>query len=239
MKRTPVALAVAAAFGISTPADEASAIDIWVDLISAVSYGNMGTSLMNVSNSTATWSYNTSTGVVTGSGRYVGQTQLAPYIPGQLFTHNIWDPVFGGGKPAEATSYSCVEGSFGTAIYGSLCGNYNYGSNYTNETTTNWSGTSASKTSGGDDVQFGPQQTLSYYDGMEVTYLNSEWDPSEWWYGTTIWISNAVPLQGGYTLYFIGASDIQVLPPVVPVPAAFWLFGSALGVISLLRRHNA
>lgn len=219
MKKSPIALAVATAFGIGAAVDDAAAIDVSVTLVSAFSDGTMGSSAQIVSNSTATWSYNTSTGVVTGSGLYKAQTQINPKAPGQLFTHNFLNPVLGPGA-ATGTSYSCVEGSFGSAVYASLCGNYNYGANYANETSTSWSGLSASKTAGGDDVQLGPQQTVSYYDGM-----------TDSWNGTTLIMSNGNPGTGGYTITFVAN--------VVPVPAAAWLFGSALGLLGWARRRTA
>ena len=62
-------------------------------------------------------------------------------------------------------------------------------------------------------------QTVANYDGMTTS-----------WNGTTLVLSNAVPLSGGQTITFVKA---------VPVPAAAWLFGSALGLLGWARRRTA
>ena len=71
---------------------------------------------------------------------------------------------------SNSAAYSCVEGSFGGAVLASLCGNYNYGANATNESTTSWGpGLAFSQTVGGDDVSVGTQQNLASYDGMTTS----------------------------------------------------------------------
>ena len=213
MRKSHVALTVAAAFGSSAAIDivenkaEAVAVPVILTGTIAVDPGGAGSSALIISGSTATWSWETTTGVVTAAGLYQDQSQIAPIVPGQISTRNIFNLVIGGGLSASATSYSCVEGSFGGSVFGSICGNYNYGANYVNESSTTWGpGTAFSKTIGGDDVNTGPQQNLVWFDGLDTTFS-----------GSTLVLDNTS--NGG---------DRIITFQVVPVPAAVWLFGSAL-----------
>jgi MYXO-CTERM domain-containing protein len=50
----------------------------------------------------------------------------------------------------------------------SICGNYNLGGNFTNESTTSWGpGTAVSRTIGGDDFALGSQQSIATLNGMD------------------------------------------------------------------------
>ena len=74
---------------------------------------------------------------------------------------------------------------------------------------------------GGDDVSIGPQQSIAEYDDS-LTTVN----------GTTITVSNIdTGLTEGQRLVFEQA--------VIPIPAAAWLFGSALGLLGWLAAAQA
>ena len=196
MNKKQIAAGVAAAFGASV----AQSVVVEVSLVGTVSEGNMGPSTAIVSSSTATWMYDTVTDVLTASGLYKEQTQIVP-TPGQLFTHNVVNLVVGGGAAATATSYSCVEGVFGGGVGASLCGNYNFGSNATNESTTSWGpGTAFSRIIGGDDGNIGPQQDLSQYDGMSTSNVCGGpcTNDGQAFDGTTLIMSNAMSAVAGY-----------------------------------------
>jgi hypothetical protein len=190
-----------------------------VVLVDAKIQGSNGLGTAILSGSTASWEFDTVTGVVTGSGQYFAQYQIIP-TPGQLFTHSIVDLVVGGGIAATATSYECIEGTFGSAAGGHLCGNISYGGNFKFESTVSYGpGTEFSRTIGGDDFSEGPQQDLARYDGW-ATEVN----------GSTVLLSRLYePVYGGFEMTF----------QVVPVPAAAWLFGSALGFLGWMRRKKA
>jgi hypothetical protein len=104
----------------------------------------------------------------------------------------------------------------------SFCGNYNFGGNFFNESSISYGpGLAFSRTIGGDDVIIGGQQNITEYDGATTTVS-----------GDTITISNinqAVTSGQSFTY------QIQV----IPVPAAAWLFGSALGLLGWARRRAA
>jgi len=126
-----------------------------------------------------------------------------------------------------ATSYTCVEGTFLAGVGFNGCGNYSLGNNYTDESTTVWSGLSVSQTLGGDDTSAGPPRTISAFNGFNVvTLTGTGFNP-----GDIINIGNGIPLgtPSGDSFTF----------QVVPVPAAAWLFGSALGLMGWMRRRNA
>ncbi|MGI9344158.1 MAG: hypothetical protein ACR2QV_15105 [Gammaproteobacteria bacterium] len=195
MKKTPIAAAVAAAFGL--PTANSAVITVFLDVNAGVA-GSMGApAALILSNSTATWSYDTVTGVVTGSGRLVQQSQVAPTLPGQVFTRNVDDLSFGNSIVAGATFFECIDGSFSNAVFASFCGNYNFGANYANESTITYGpGLAFSRTIGGDDAIIGTQQSISEYDGSTTTDGGLT--------DTTVEISNIDPgITSGQRLVFI------------------------------------
>ena len=222
MKKSQIAVGVAAAFGVTA----ANAVILNMTLVGAQGETTSGTSAKIVGG-TATWTYDTASDIVTGSGLYSEFTQIIA-VPGQLFTHHVTNLVIGGNGAAGATTYSCVEGSFGGSVGASLCGNYNFGTDGMNNSSTTWGpGIAFARTMGGDDKSIGPQQDVnSNYDGMSSTsdYLGS-------WNGTTLVMSNMVSAMTGSNIKFMVANP-------VPVPAAVWLFGSALGLLGWARRRT-
>jgi hypothetical protein len=218
MKKSPIALAIATTLGFGSAI--AATIDVSLNNESFQSAGIGSPSSPDIGLSTATWSYDTSTGVVSGNGLYIAHSQINPLPSSQLFTRTIANLAVGGGNLATAASYSCVDGAFGPSVGANLCGNYDFGGNFVNESTLVYGpGTSYSRTMGGDDVALGTPQNVSQYDGMTST-----------WNGTTLLVSNYSFETGGYTMTFVEA---------VPIPAAAWLFGSALGLLGWIRRKAA
>ena len=145
-----------------------------LELVDAKIQGQAGLGTAILTNSTATWEFDTATRIVTGAGLYSAQYQIIPSIPGQLFTHEMVDAVIGGGQVATATSFNCIEGSFGAIAAGHLCGNYSFGQNGRDDSTVSYGpGTSYSRTLGGDDVIQGTQQNLQRYGGMTTQYDGS------------------------------------------------------------------
>jgi len=211
-KTASIAVAVAAALGGAA----AQAANIPVFLTGVTSKSANGSSVGNIASSTATWSYDTVSGVVTGSGTLDAKFFVGP---SPIFNPVIDDLTAGGGGAAGATSYSCVEGVFGAAVGANICGNYGFGGNFVDESTVTYGpGTAFSRTIGGDDTPFGPfPQNISDFTGMTSTLV-----------GTDLTLENGTPTSG-YAMTF----------STVPVPAAAWLFGSALGLLGWARRRKA
>ena len=233
------ALAIAIAAGVSGMAvsDDAAAATYSATLNSILNYSNNGTagSPLNINSSTGlVWSYDDVTNLMSQTaGTINARATTAP--TSTLFRQSITGLVIGNGGAASAATFSCVEGNFGAGVGASICGNYLLGGNFTSESTTTWGpGTAASRTIGGDDIAAGPQQTIAALNGMVTAS----------WVGTTLTLTNRTCSPGatacngtsswnnGYTYTFNAG------PQVVPVPAAVWLFGSALGLLGVARRQR-
>ncbi len=191
---------------------------------------NKGLHAANVSSSTATFTYDDVTQLLTQSGGvFNARWTTAP--TSTLYRMFSTGLVMGSGGVASANSFSCVEGNFGGGVGASICGNYSFGANFANESTASWGpGTATSRTLGGDDAAIGPALSVNDLDGMNTL----SWD------GTTLVLTNRTctytggecwpsPYSEGYTWTF------QTTP--VPVPPAVWLFGGALGLLGLARRR--
>jgi hypothetical protein len=233
MKKQLNALGVAIAATLGATAADATTYT--ATLKADTSYSGNGSSAGAIGSSTATWSYDDATGLLTQTGgTFNVRFTITPTTT--LFRHSITGLVIGNSAAASATDYSCAEGNFGGNVGASLCGNYNFGANFINESTVTWGpGTAFARTTGGDDKALGPQQSILAYDGF--TTLS--------WTGTQLVLSNAVcnpaapgnsngcatngGFNSGYTWTLEGAA--------VPVPAAVWLFGSALGLLGAVRRR--
>jgi hypothetical protein len=205
-------LATVALIGTVGPVHAAPAL-----LTSVVSYSKGGYTTWGISSSTATWDLNTSTGVATQTGgTYYATAGLQQYGAGSsLYTHAMIGGVLGSGT-ATATSWACIEGIFGGVVGAHMCGNYSFGGNHTNDSVYTPTATGATVTIGGDDAALGPPQTLAnQYSGFALQYLGG----NNWRLGQGL-------IYSGYDFTF----------QVVPVPASVWLFGSALGLMGVMRR---
>jgi hypothetical protein len=230
-QKNALAVAIAAGVGGMTVTDDAAAAAYGATLISMYHFYNEGSSAANFSSSTGlSWSYDDVTQLMTQTGGTLNaRTTNAPTTT--LFRHLITGLVFGNGGAASASSFSCVEGNFGPGVGASICGNYSFGGNFVNESTSSWGpGTAASRTLGGDDYSNGPQQSVaSQYSGFSTIS----------WVGTTLRLEKKYCT--GYCTSLPAGSyngSFQYTFSVVPVPAAVWLFGSALGVMGLMRRKS-
>ena len=227
MKKTAVAAAVGAAMGVA--AGSASAAIVNVSLTKVKSGSPNGTSTASTGNGqltgTLTGTYNTTTGVVTmDAGTTTALFNVTPSSSAFTHNHSNWTTGSGG---YSASAYSCVEGTFGNSVGASLCGNYNFGANFVNESSTNYNVIPGTRSLGGDDIAIGPHQqgtaystSTALYDGVELIMISTDW------VGGTGSMST-----GGIQLIF------NVSAAAVPVPAAVWLFGSALGLLGWARRR--
>ena len=226
--RTRLATAVSLALGSAA----AQASVQTVTLVSWGQYSNSGTGLFNITSSTATWSFDDVTGIVAQTGGVLN-VRLTTGPVSTLFRHTATGLMLGGGGAASATTWSCLEGNFGPGVGASICGSYTFGANFANESTLTYSGNTVTRVLGGDDGIVGAAQSVADLDGMSVLS----------WVGTTLTLSNGVCTLGpncttisgaplfnkGYRLVFNAAQ--------VPVPAAAWLFGGALGALGAFHRR--
>jgi len=217
MKKSAIASGVALVFGVSAIANGA----IYnVTLVAETAFDlNFGSLNNTVSSSPSVWQYDDVANTVIGLGLLQVTSQINPGFPGQLFTRNIVDlsmsTVDG---PATATSYECIEGAFGPSVSAHLCGNYNFGGDFINDSSIIYGpGTNVTYTPGGDDASLGAYQSIAQYDGMEI----------QSWNGTTLVIDN------------LNSPGFEMSFQIVPVPAAVWLFGSALGILGWMRCKTA
>ncbi len=229
-QKSALAVAVAAGIGGMAATDVAQAATYAATLTSVLTYSNNGTagSAGNISSSTATWTYDDVTNLVSQSGGTF-QVRLTTAPTSTLYRQFITGLVIGNGGAASAATFSCTEGNFGTGVGASICGNYVFGANFLNESTTTWGpGTAATRTIGGDDAAAGAQQTISSLNGLNTSLV-----------GTSLVLTNRT-CTGICTTTAGGYNNGQAWNfSVVPVPAAVWLFGSALGLLGAARRRSA
>jgi hypothetical protein len=188
--RYALTAALTTALGAAAPATDAA--DHVVVLTAVSSYSNSGTSAVDITSSTATFSYDDTTNLVTQTGGvYNGRLSIVPNVS-TLFRHTITGLVMGNGGAASASSYRCINGNFGQSIsFANLCGNYNFGANFVEESTISYGpGTAYARTIGGDDViafniNGGIPQNIAQLDGMTSAGL----------VGAILTLSNAVDLS--------------------------------------------
>ncbi|MDH5275306.1 MAG: thrombospondin type 3 repeat-containing protein [Gammaproteobacteria bacterium] len=182
--KSALAAAIAATLGGASTAADAAIIP--VALASVKTYSNNGTSMSDLSSSTATFEYDTVTNLVTQTGgTFVQRLSIVPNVS-TLFRHTITGLVIGNGGAASASTYVCVNGNFGQTIsFANLCGNYNFGANFVEESTISYGpGTTFARTIGGDDMLAGNQiqQSINQLNGMNSTGIA----------GTVLFVTNSI-----------------------------------------------
>lgn len=158
----------------------------------------------------------------------LGSSPFAPTILNDQITDLSIDVGVTG--TASATAYTCVEGTFLAGVGANGCGGYNLGTNFTDESTTVWSGTSVSQTLGGDDYTTGTIHTIAAYDFNTFTLISGV---------DGLTPGDVFSIGNGITVGQIGGEAMIFEVAAVPVPAAAWLFGSALGLLGWVRRRAA
>ncbi len=209
MKKTQIAAAVATALA----AGSASAASEWV-LQSVATKSNNGTASLAL---TGTLTFSNGVGnSLNADGAFGGSTKVG-MTP--LFTWNFGSDFSISGAGTGSGSFDCIEGVFGGVVGASICGNYNFGANGYNESTVNTDG--SNRVIGGDDGAIGPAQSIADFSGLSPVIPPTDF-------------SSIIVLENGTT--YSGTIFTFVANPI-PVPAAAWLFGSALGLLGWVRRR--
>ena len=183
-----------------------------------------------------TWDWNPATGVMTMTGTFQTTTHLGsnPNSASTIISDKVVGMVIDtAAGTTTATTYNCVEGSFLGGVGANGCLNTSTGGNFANESSAAYNvGANANcvvRTLGGDDSSTGNPRGLSTLaagggcdatDGAFNMYTVSQ-------SGGLLILSTSTP---------VGTSGANYLT-FVPVPAAVWLFGSALGLLGWVRRR--
>jgi len=138
-------------------------------LVSVTSYSPNGSAALIGSLDTSTWTFDPGTGTAVQTGGAYSRLMKVGATP--LMRHTMTGVTLGSGAPTGAT-WACLEGNFGTTVGASICGNYNYGTNLTNQSVYTPTTTGSTVLIGGDDGVIGtPQSLAGSYSNMATTSL--------------------------------------------------------------------
>ncbi|WKZ12794.1 MAG: VPLPA-CTERM sorting domain-containing protein [Gammaproteobacteria bacterium] len=169
-----------------------------------------------------TYWYDTDTGELSSSGVTHLRISTGPGQFSRHFDRLITDLNIVGGSAAGSTAYECISGGFGDMVSANMCGNYLFGDDGVDDSSISYSGLGWTRTMGGDDVIAGNPQTI-----LDYNLMVASWD------GVHLALESPEWTAAG------GTAGLQMNFAIVPVPAAVWLFGSALGLLGWIRRRVA
>ncbi len=169
-----------------------------------------------------TGSYDTVTGVVTMDAGITTFSFLTVTL-GPVYdqVQSNWSTGAGG---YAADAFSCVEGTAGAALSLSFCGGYEFGTNNIDESSVDYSTIPGTLNLGGDD--------------MLEAQLPGTVQGSWYLMDTATLTGSTLVMESAAWTVNPGLAGSQLTFSVVPVPAAVWLFGSALGLLGWLRRKT-
>lgn len=186
-------------------------------------YGGVSSRRYDLSTSTATFVFDTSSTKLTQTGGTFNITlRLTP--ASIVWTHSMTGLVWSQSE-ATADSFTCIEGNYGVYENTNFCGGYEFGDNFIDESVATWGpGTAYSRSIGGDDTApYGQWSLLAYYG-----FTSLGWD------GTTLLWGNGSCLIGTCSPRNGRLFTFQV----VPAPASLWLLGWAMGLLGAFRMRR-
>jgi len=217
MKKYQIVVASALAFftlGV------ANAAVVNVTLTNVITGSSNGESAATTLSGTLTGTYDDGTGIVTmDAGTTTMYFDLNPLPDNDLFTFNHTNWTTGAGAWS-GSGFSCVEGQFGGIVGANLCGNYTFGTNALDDSSVDYGTVPGTRILNPDDVSIGVQQQ-----GTDFASTTASFGGGSLIMETALWNgSPGTAASGGIQMTFTTSA--------VPVPAAVWLFGSALGLLS-------
>lgn len=246
MKSMNLQLLTAAAVLLSSTAAFAVPVTLVIDGMRASS----GTHYNKVKSGSATWDWDAGTGILTQTGSLTSKQAVGPSA---LITDNTTGMVINTtANTTTATSYTCTEGTFLSGVGAHGCWNLNLGEDgiLSSSAAYNVGGNAncINVTLGGDDISAGAVRGLG-------TGAGGGCDPQTSAYANWFVQVDNIALGGTLRLWN-GIGDVNCLSnttknaacanqtymtfaSTVPVPAAVWLFGSAIGVMGWMRRKVA
>ena len=184
----------------------------------------------DLSGSTATWQYDTTSQSLSQTGGVFNLTMKLG-LTSVVWTHSFTDLTLLNFYGGSASSFSCAEGNYGVFENTNFCGGYKLGENFTDESTATWGpGLAYSRTIGGDDVATYGQWSINPY--IYAGYHTVSWDGSTLVFGNARCLSDCSAMPAG-----LNNGNLFTLQ-VVRGPSAVRLFGSALGVLGRLRHRQ-
>lgn len=208
---------------------------------------------MGITPSTAVWSWNDATGVLSSVGAFNSASTLgssgnavANTVIGDKVTNLVIDTV---NDITTASSYQCAEGTFLAGVGANGCLNTLLGDDGVSNSSALYNvGGNANciqRTLGGDDTSTGNPR------GLMSAAAAGSCDAVDGAFNLWTVVSNTIVINGnsasgqlilsnGVPLTSAGTSYLTFnATSVVPVPGAVWLLGSALGLLGVARRRLA
>ena len=232
MKKSIPLAALMGVTGVVGLVSVADAAPVTATLVAVTSYSPNGSAPWNGSLDTSTWTFDATSTSQAAAAVQTGGTysRLTKAGATPLMRHTMTGVTLGSSAPTGAT-WACLEGNFGTAVGASICGNYNFGTNLTNQSVYTPSTIGSSVAIGGDDGQIGPSQSLvNSYTGMTVTIINGAVGSLKQFCLSNSNAANpadrctaaGTTATAGYDFLYTQAGN------VVPAPPAVWLLGTGL-----------
>jgi len=208
--------------------------------------GNATLAAMGITPSTAVWDWDPVNGILSMTGTFNTASTIgssggvgASAVIGDKVTNMVIDTVAG---TTTASSYICAEGNFLSNVGANGCMNLSLGDNFFLESSVayNVGGSAAcvNRTVGGDDISTGNVRGLSSLPG------GGGCEPTDGAFDLFTVVTYTGPggqliLSNGVDITQAGTNYLTFNVATVPVPAAVWLFGSALGLLGVARRRSA
>ncbi|MEO7385681.1 MAG: hypothetical protein ABIX37_01965 [Gammaproteobacteria bacterium] len=198
--------------------------------------------LANVTGSTAVWDWDPVTGILSMTGTFQTTSHLSSNANGSsVISDKVTDMVINTvAGTTTAASYQCIEGTFLGSVGANGCLNVSLGDDFALNSSAAYNvggnANCVNRTVGGDDSSTGNVRGLSSLaagggcdatDGAFLHYTVLSYTGP----GGQLILSNGIPTGSPNTNYLTFS--------VVPVPAAVWLFGSAVGLLAAARRRTA